>query len=76
MHSEFERTDVAIILRAMILQADDGEWGVLKAQHEKCAPIVRLYGTSDHLEQLGTLENRMQIYVAEGRAILAGEASA
>lgn len=74
MCSDFERENVGIILDAMILQGDDGEWDVLEAQHAKCAPIVRLYGRSHHLEQLDALETRMQSRLHGNPAIQAGAA--
>ncbi|WFU00684.1 hypothetical protein QA648_10925 [Rhizobium sp. CB3171] len=76
MYSEFEQSNVAIILKAMILQGDDGEWEVLNAQHAKCAPIVRLYGSAHHLEQLEALESRMRSNIVGGHAISDGVASA
>lgn len=60
MHIDFDRDNVGDILRAMLLQAGDQDWEVLREQHAKCAPIVRRFGGPEHLEGLIALESRMQ----------------
>lgn len=56
----FDQENVDIILKAMLLQADDREWAALEAQHAKCAPLVRRYGEPQHLDGLAALERRME----------------
>lgn len=56
----FDQENVGIILKAMLLQADDREWAALEAQHAKCAPLVRRYGEPQHLDGLAALERRME----------------
>lgn len=48
------------ILGAMLDQWDFGSRNALPAQHLKCAPIVRQFGTEKSVETLGLLECKMR----------------
>lgn len=55
----FDEIHVRAILDAMLDQWNIGNRDALPAQHKKCAPIVRRYGSQTDLEELTALEEKL-----------------